>query len=150
MPIIKNKEIRDNSWTFVADDNPLTNGDITVSLQRWQTEKDALLSRDGRQGVRLCPADAIDELASDLNKLELIELNFPMFNDGRCFSQARLLRDKYRYEGEIRAVGRFLTDQVFYLHRVGVDAFELDNPRDIELALAALNDFSVRYQESSR
>ncbi|MBS3963402.1 MAG: DUF934 domain-containing protein [Methylomonas sp.] len=150
MPLIKNKALSDNSWTFVADENPLPHGDISVSLQRWQAEKDAVLQHDGHHGVRLSPADSVDALANDLDKLDLIELDFPLFKDGRCFSQARLLRDKYHYQGEIRAVGRFLTDQVFYLHRVGFNAFELDSARDVDLALAALNDFSVRYQASSQ
>jgi uncharacterized protein (DUF934 family) len=91
----------------------------------------------------------VASISADLSSFKLIELDFPVFADGRSFSQARLLRSRYGYQAEIRAVGRYMTDQIFYLQRVGVDAFELDNPKDIEHALVASNDFSVRYQASS-
>ncbi|CAG1020633.1 DUF934 domain-containing protein [Methylomonas sp. LL1] len=149
MPIIKNQQISENTWTFVADESPLTSGDITVSLKRWTENKDQLLEHAGAIGVRLAPNESVELLADDLSSISLVELEFPVFTDGRSFSQARLLRDRFGYQGEIRAVGNFLTDQVFYLRRVGVDAFDINQPRDIELALAALNDFSVKYQASS-
>ena len=150
MPIIKDQQISDNAWRFVADESPLIDGDITVSSQRWQEIKQSLSQRSGKIGVRLAPNDSVETIGNDLASISLIELDFPAFTDGRAFSQARLLRDRYAYQGEIRAIGKFMADQVFYLHRVGVNSFEFHNPSDIQLALAAFHDFSVRYQSSTQ
>lgn len=149
MPIIKNQEIAENTWSFIADDAPLSDGDITVSSNRWNSEKTLLLQHCGKVGVRLQPGDSLNNISDDLSKIDLVELTFPAFTDGRLFSAARLLRDKFNYRGEIRAVGHYLADQVYYLHRVGVDTFEFENPQDLQVALNAINDFSVRYQNSS-
>ncbi len=149
MPIIKDQQIIDNTWTYLADDRPLVNGDITVSLKRWLDDKQQLLAHAGKVGVRFVPSDQLELSSDDLSKLKLIELSFPSFGDGRVFSQARLLRSKYGYQGEIRAVGQYLPDQVFYLSRVGVSAFEFEKSGDLQTALSALNDFSVRYQAST-
>ncbi|AEF98725.1 DUF934 domain-containing protein [Methylomonas methanica] len=149
MPIIKDQQILENTWTFVEDDAPLTSGDITVSVTRWTQEKAALLQHSGKVGIRLAPADDVASLGDELPFIKLIELNFPAFTDGRTFSQARLLKNRYNYQGEIRAIGNYMADQVFYLHRVGVDSFEFNNPKDMELALSAIKDFSVRYQAST-
>lgn len=149
MPIIKDKQISDNSWSFIADDQSLTAGDITVSLARWNDEKQTLQNHTGKIGIRLSPSDTLETL-SNIADVALVELDFPAFTDGRLFSLARLLRDVHDYRGEIRAVGKFLADQVFYLQRVGVDSFELTHPHDIEVALSAFSDFSVQYQTSIR
>ncbi|WKJ90848.1 DUF934 domain-containing protein [Methylomonas montana] len=150
MQIIKDQQLVENTWTFIADDCAFDDsGDITVTLARWLADKDQLLKRPGKTGVRLNPSNQIESLAADLANIALIELDFPMFGDGRLFSQARLLRNRDGYQGEIRAVGQYLPDQVFYLSRVGVNAFEFSNPDDINLALEAMNDFSVRYQAST-
>ncbi len=149
MPILKDQQVTENSWHFIADDMAVCPGNITVSLKRWTESRPLLLQHSGQVGIRLTPVDTLDEIRDDLSHLPLVELEFPMFNDGRLFSQARLLRDRHGYQGEIRAVGRFLTDQVHYLSRVGVNAFEFDKPRDIELAKIALKDFSVHYQAGS-
>ncbi len=149
MPIIKDQKIAENTWSFIADDAPLIDGDITVSLKRWDGEKTQLLQRHGKVGVRLIPGDSLNSITDDLSNIDLVELAFPAFTDGRLFSLARLLRDQFNYRGEIRAVGNYLADQVFYLHRVGVDTFEFENPQDLQVALSAINDFSVRYQNSS-
>lgn len=149
MPIIKDQQVSENTWIFVADDTPLATGNITVSAKRWQEAKQELLKHVGKLGIRLNPADSVEVIGADLSGVSLIELDFPAFTDGRAFSQARLLRNRYLYQGEIRAVGRYMADQVFYLHRVGVDAFEFDKPSDVALALSAMQDFSVRYQASS-
>lgn len=149
MPIIKNQQITENTWTFVADDSPLQGNDITISLQRWLDDKENILAHNGKVGIRLNPGDSIDVLSEkDLTSIALIELCFPAFTDGRLFSVAQQLRSRSAYQGEIRAVGHFMADQVFYLHRVGVDAFEFSESQDLDTALSAFNDFSVRYQTS--
>lgn len=149
MQIIKDQQLIDNTWRFIEDGAPLASGDITVSLQRWLSEKMQLLERSGKTGVRLVPGDQTDSLRADLDKIELIELDFPIFGDGRLFSVARLLRSRDAYRGEIRAVGQYLPDQVFYLSRVGINAFDLSSQNDADLVLAAMSQFSVRYQTST-
>jgi len=149
MQIIKDKQIIDNAWTFVDDETEVNDtGNITVSLQRWISAQQQLLNRTGKVGVRFRPTDNSDLIADALQGLELIELDFPGFGDGRLFSHAQLLRSRYGYQGEIRAVGNYLPDQVYYLSRVGVNAFQLADPNQAPLVISGLNDFSVNYQVS--
>jgi uncharacterized protein (DUF934 family) len=148
MQIIKDKQIIDDSWSYIADDAELKDADISVSLTRWKKDRAQLLKSQGKKGVRIGPADAVADIADDLADIELIELDFPAFADGRLFSHAWLLRERYNYQGEIRATGHFMRDQVFYLSRVGVNAFNLEKVEDLPVALSTLNDFSVNYQKS--
>ncbi len=148
MQIIKDKQIIDDSWSYIADDAELKDGDISVSLARWKSDKQQLLQSNGKKGVRIGPADSIGEIAADLKDIQLVELDFPAFADGRIFSHAWLLRGRYNYQGEIRATGHFMRDQVYYLSRVGVNAFSLEKSEDLPVALANLNDFTVNYQKS--
>jgi uncharacterized protein (DUF934 family) len=149
MQIIKDKQIIDDNWSYVPDDSELKTGDISVSLARWKKDKQQLLHHNGKVGVRLEPSDSVDDIAEDLSQIELIELNFPAFADGRAFSHAWLLRNRYRYTGEIRATGHYMPDQMFYLSRVGINAFNLENTEDLSVALSTLNDFSFTYQKST-
>jgi uncharacterized protein (DUF934 family) len=148
MQIIKDKQMVDNPWTHVADDAELKAGNITVSLARWKQDKQQLLAREGNIGVRIGSADAVDDIAPDLKDIQLIELDFPDFADGRLFSHAWLLRGRYNYQGEIRATGHFMPDQVFYLSRVGVNAFNPEKGEDLPVVLSHLHDFTVKYQSS--
>lgn len=149
MRIIKDRKIIEDHWRFITDDEEIPQtGDITVSATRWLQDKDTLTKRDGKTGIRIDSTDPIDAIAGDLPEVPLIELNLSMFGDGRSFSQAWLLRNRFNYRGEIRAVGNYLVDQIFYLHRTGVDAFQLDESKNPDVAMAALNDFSVAYQRS--
>ncbi len=149
MQIIKDKQILENTWTYIADDKELSEGNISISAARWKKEKDQLSNRQGKLGIRLQPTDKVEELAADLEHFSLMEIDFPVYTDGRGFSQTRLLRDCFNYQGEIRAIGSFIADQVFYLSRVGVNSFKLDNENELPLALSTLNDFSVSYQTST-
>jgi uncharacterized protein (DUF934 family) len=148
MQIIKDKQIIDDNWSYVADDAELKSGNISVSFARWKQDKQQLLAHDGKLGVRIGPADSIDGIAPDLKDIQLIELDFPDFADGRLFSHAWLLRGRYNYPGEIRATGCFMPDQVFYLSRVGVNAFNPEKVEDLPIVLSNLNDFTVKYQKS--
>ena len=149
MKIIKDKKIVDDNWTFVADNEPLPGGNITVPLSRWHSEKDQLLNHTGNLGIRLEPDEPIEDIVDELDKFKLIELNFPVFTDGRGFSQARQLRGRYHYDGELRATGHFMRDQIFYLYRVGFNSMDLVATDDLEGAVSALDDFTVKYQQSS-
>ncbi|MGR9072661.1 MAG: DUF934 domain-containing protein [Gammaproteobacteria bacterium] len=148
--IIKDKKIVNDLWSFIPDDCPLTEEHSTVSLARWQREKNELLNHKGSLGIRIKPDEKLESLGEDLEFFKLIELDFPAFNDGRSFSQARLLRERYRYDGEIRATGRFMRDQLYYLWRVGVDSFKLETDQNLDEAVKSLNDFSVNYQKAVR
>ena len=149
MQIIKNKKLEIDNWTFIPETENLNpTGDVTVSLTRWQQDKAQLLNHHGKCGIRLKPSDSLDDIINDLNHIELVELDFPELADGRLFSLAWLLRGRYNYQGEIRAIGHYLPEQVFYLSRVGVNAFAPSREEDIQAILSDLNDFSVTYQAS--
>jgi uncharacterized protein (DUF934 family) len=149
MQVIINKHLTDNIWTHLSDDAPIENGNITVSLARWQTDKTDLLKAPGKIGIRLNSTDDLAHLSEDLWHIDLVALEFAAFTDGRSFSQARLLRDRYQYKGEIRAIGHFMPDQAFYLQRVGVNSFELDSEDQLTATLNTLEDFSVCYQKGA-
>ena len=148
MQIIKDKQIIDDTWNYVADDAELKAGNITVSIARWKQDKLQLLAHEGAHGVRIGPDDAVDDIAPDLKDIQLIELDFPDFADGRLFSHAWLLRSRYNYQGELRATGHYMADQVFYLSRVGINAFYPEKVEDLPVVLSHLNDFTVKYQNS--
>jgi len=148
MQIIKDKQLAEDSWQFIADDTELPDGDLCVSMDRWKKTGPSLLNREGKLGVRIKPGDTLADLADALDKLALIELDFPKFADGRLFSLAWLLRNRHHFQGEIRAVGDFIPDQAFYLSRVGVNAFAPAKPEHLTMALAHLADFSAAYQTS--
>jgi len=149
--IIRDRSITEDHWLHLADEDTLpANGDVTVSWQRWHDERPQLLERDGRVGVRLNGDVPVQELPGGLELLDLVVLEFPAFKDGRCYSHARLLRARHGYTGEIRAVGNVLRDQLSYMARVGINAFELDEGRSLVEALCAFNEFSVDYQGLSK
>jgi uncharacterized protein (DUF934 family) len=150
MALLRHGALQPNDWRFVADDAAVPeDGPVTVSLKRWQAEGEALRSRTAPVGVRLKNDETALALAGDAHRLPLIELEFPKFTDGRAFSQARILRDKLGYRGELRAFGNILRDQYFYMTRCGIDAVELPDERPIDGYLAALKEFSAWYQPAS-
>lgn len=149
MQIIKNGRIVEDNWLHLDDEAELVAGNITVSLSRWQEQHASLSSHEGQLGLRLSGDDALEEIVPDLAKFSLIVLIFPVFTDGRCYSFARLLRDRYYYPGEIRAQGDVLHDQVFYMSQSGINSFELAEPNQMENALVAFNDFSESYQTTA-
>ena len=116
--------LANDSATSVADEQDLPNGDVIISLTRFQAEGDQLLSDGRRVGVRIEPADEVEALAYDLPRLALVALAFPKFRDGRAFTSATLLRERLGYGGEVRAVGEVLREQAGFMVRCGFDAFE--------------------------
>ena len=144
--IIKHRQIIEDHWQHVAADTELPAGAVIVPLAYWKQHRAALLERGEPIGVRLPNTVNPAELAADLPKLALVALDFPRFNDGRAFSQARLLRERHGFQGEIRAVGDVLRDQLFFMARSGFDAFELREDRSLDDALEAFADFSESYQ----
>jgi len=130
MPIVKDGRIIEDEWTVLDGRDPLgltTSTPLLVTPDELKAYATAL-SGFARLGLKLEPADAVEASAADLRRIELVVLVFPKFNDGRAFSQARLLRDRHAFKGEIRATGHVLIDQFGFLQRSGVDAVAMDGP----------------------
>ncbi len=121
------------------EDEPVDHGAVTV---------DAFLAQTNASAVRVEPGDDVRELLPHLERLALIEVNFPAFGDGRGYSSARILREA-GYDGELRAVGDVLVDQVAYMRRCGFDAFDPDAPLDEDDLQAALARWPEVYQSAA-
>jgi uncharacterized protein (DUF934 family) len=139
------REVAD-AFVSVADDAPLPDGPVIVSLKRFLAERDALLAQPHALGAQLDTADDPEVLGGDVHQLAVVAIRMPLFKDGRVFSRARALRTRMRYRGEIRATGHFLIDQIAFMQRVGIDAFELPDAISIGDALAATRAISDVYQ----
>lgn len=113
-----------DTFSHVADDQELPGGDVILSLTRFQTDGARLLGEGRRIGVRLTADEEVEALAYDLPQLALVALDFPKFGDGRSYSNARLLRERFGFTGQMRAVGDVLREQAGFMLRVGFDAFE--------------------------
>lgn len=149
MPLISNGEIVDNTFIAIEDNAPLPLNGTIVSLNRFNAERAALLARNSPLGVRLKSSESPQQLDDDVHRLAVIALEFPAFRDGRPFSWARMLRTRMNYRGEIRAAGHFLYDQIAFLTRVGVNAFDLPENFSIHQFNHALAEISRVYQPSA-
>ncbi|WP_321855402.1 DUF934 domain-containing protein [Paraburkholderia tropica] len=153
--IIKNREIVEDNWQVVraAEDGALPDvaalpaGKVLVPFAYWQANRDALAARGKDElGVWLAPDSEPADVVADFDKIALIAIDFPVFRDGRGYSIARLLRERYGYKGEIRAIGDVLRDQLRFYERCGFDAYALRADKDIHDALKAFTEFTVQYQ----
>jgi uncharacterized protein (DUF934 family) len=145
--IIKQRSVINDTWMYV-DEDPAAVA-VIVPFARLQLERDQWLASTVILGVRLAPTDSVDALKDDLARISLIALEFGGINDGRGYTHAQLLRRRYRFKGEIRAVGKIQRDQVFYMARCGFDAFEFPAGTDLSVALTGFDDYTVAYQPSS-
>lgn len=147
MPLIKNGTIASDPWQHYADTAPIQ-PDIPaiVSLTRFREDRGHLLRAHADLGIRLEPGEHPEAIAEDLDRISVVELNFPSFTDGRAYSYARLLRERYGYEGEIRAVGHVLRDQYLFMARAGFDAFEVKDGETAEKWLEATRAVEHAYQ----
>jgi uncharacterized protein (DUF934 family) len=147
MPLFRETGIVDDPWQKLDDDAPVpADGMVLVSFARWREARAALLARRGPVGVALANTDPVEALASDVSRLDLIVLHFPKFSDGRAYSQARLLRERLGYQGELRATGNVLQDQAPFMLRCGFDSFESEQKGFGEALARARTLFSVVYQ----
>ncbi|NOT39948.1 MAG: DUF934 domain-containing protein [Alphaproteobacteria bacterium] len=149
MPLIKDNAFVENTFAHVADEETLPEGAIVVSLKRFQAEREMLLARNTPLGLRLTSDQSPEALGPDVYHFAVIELEFPKFKDGRGYSWARQLRQRMGYKGELRAVGEVLRDQWLFMHRVGIDAFEVRPGTRIEDFRAAMAEQTVFYQPAS-
>lgn len=142
--------IADDAWVHLTDDAVLTAANpATISLARWKSGRDDLAGRNSPLGIRFDSGERIDEILPCLGDFSLVALNFPSLNDGRQFTTARLLRERYGYRGQIRATGHVSRDRLDLMRRCGFDAFELPAGKDATAALAAFDEISVVYQPAS-
>lgn len=153
MQLIRNGlVVPEDRWVYLTDDQDLvdrsgSNG-IIVSLDRWTRERGALLFHDLgiRLGVQLQADQSPALIGADLPHIALVALEFPAFKDGRAFTYARLLRERYGFAGEVRAVGNVLRDQFQFMVRCGFDALEVEKESDATAWLAASREANVIYQ----
>lgn len=147
--LIKNDQIIDDSWLVVTaaeDAQPTIAAGQIYPLAFWLANKDAILSAGHPVGVWLDSNEDPASLAADAANMAVIAVNFPKFTDGRGYSTARLLRERFGYTGEIRAIGDVLHDQLFLMKRCGFDSFAIRCDKNPEEAIAGLKDFSETYQ----
>ena len=154
--IIRNRAIVNDDWTVVraAQDgalpavDALPAGKIIVPLALWQAGRDALTaSRSAAEIAVWLAADSEPaDIVADFDKVALIAVDFPVFRDGRGYSIGRLLRERYGYKGEIRAIGDVLRDQLTFMLRCGFDAYAVRADKDLHDALKAFDEFTVQYQ----
>jgi uncharacterized protein (DUF934 family) len=150
MPLVKAGQIVEDNYVRVPDEEPIPDGvPVIVPGKRFLADAAELSQRDAPVGV-IWPNDRrVAELEPWLTRLALVALNFPKFRDGRGYSQARLLRERYGFSGELRATGDVLRDQFQFLLRAGFDSFEVKKPADALVFAKAAARYSVFYQPSA-
>ena len=149
MPLIKNGAFVEDTYTGVADDTAMPANGAIVTLGRFIKDRESLLARNAPLGVRLPSGESPESLGEDVHRLSVVALEFPRFRDGRGFSWARMLRTRLGYEREIRAVGDYLYDQIAFMHRVGIDAFEVRENFTLAEFRRALFEITDVYQPST-
>lgn len=129
MALYKNGQFVDDSWRYVAEGEDVPpSGHAILPLEWWQAERGVFEGSNAPIGVLIEPGTPVGEYAQDIPRFSVIALPFPKYGDGRHFSTAQLLRTRYGFTGEIRAVGEVLIDQIQLMERCGFDAFEVSNP----------------------
>ena len=145
--LLKRDRIVNHPWHRLDDDQDLPSSTpVVVSYERWLRDRNDLQSRNGPIGVILASDQSPELIANDLGRFGLICLDFPIFTDGRAYSYARLLRARFDFAGEIRAIGAVLRDQLLYMRRCGFDSFVIPDDAHPADWTAAFNEISIRYQ----
>jgi uncharacterized protein (DUF934 family) len=147
MPLVKGGKIASDEYVHVADDGALPeSGAVLVSAARFLADPEAVLQRREKVGVIWPNNRDVEDLVPYVERLALIALVFPSFRDGRAYSQARLLRERYFFRGELRATGQVLRDQFVFMLRAGFDAFDVKKQADAEAYAQTVKRYSVFYQ----
>ena len=147
MPLLRNGRVEDDEWVSVTDAEPVpADRPVIVPLPRWLDERETLAYGGFPLGVRLRSDQPPSLIEDDIDRFDLIALEFPTFTDGRAYSYARLLRERLGFRGEVRAVGNVLRDQLMFMARCGFDAFETDLRGGREAWEAAISEIDVWYQ----
>jgi uncharacterized protein (DUF934 family) len=149
MALVKNNRLVDDAFVDVSGVESLpAEGALMVGLDQWRKHRNELLARAQPLGLRLRSDQSPDAIAADVAHFDVIALEFPRFRDGRAYSYARLLRERYGYTKELRAVGDVLLEQLFFMLRTGFDAFELQDADPLGAFETAMADSSVWYQST--
>jgi uncharacterized protein (DUF934 family) len=147
MPLVKHGKIATDSFVHIADDAGIpAEGAVLIPAVRFLADAETLSQRASPTGVFWPNNRDLDELVPYLDKLAVVALVFPTFRDGRAYSQARLLRERYKFHGELRATGQVLRDQFVFMMRAGFDAFDVKKEADAEAFLATAKRYTVFYQ----
>lgn len=149
MPLIKDGRVVEDEWVAVADGEPVpADRSAIVTFERWQAERASFDGRNAALGVRVKSGTLAPAIAPDLDRFALVAIEFPKFRDGRGFSTARELRERYGYSGEIRAVGHVIPDQYRFLLRTGFTSAEAPETTNPESWARALTEITVAFQPS--
>lgn len=152
--LIKDGQLTDDPWTLLKEATGpevlkvVSGKNFIVPLAFWKQYRTELDDYAGAVSIWLDSHEQASEIGEELASIPVVALNFPTFADGRSYTNARELRERYNYEGEIRAIGDVLRDQIFYMMRCGFDAFEIRHDQDAEACIQAFNDFQAGYQSS--
>ena len=147
MPLVKQGRITTDPFVHVVDGAELPgDGAILIPAARFLEDPEAVLKRTGKVGVIWPNNRDLDDLVPYLDRLAAVALVFPSFRDGRAYSQARLLRERHGYDGEMRATGQVLRDQFVFMSRAGFDAFEVKKDADADAFAETMKRYSVFYQ----
>jgi uncharacterized protein (DUF934 family) len=146
--LLRDRRIVEDEWLYVAEAAANSRAPLIVSFQAWRNEPDTWIARGTPLGVILAAADRVEQLAPDLKHFSLVGAEFSGPAEGRGYSQARILRERWQFQGELRAVGYVRRDQLFFLARCGFNSFELPDS-DIDMAYSAFSTFSAAYQPSN-
>lgn len=150
MPLLKDGKLVEDTWRFVEDDNDVPqDGAVIVSLNRWLEGNGDLIGRDDPVGVKLRSDQSPAQLIDGLDRIALVAVDFPVFTDGRSYSSARLLRERYGYQGQIRATGEVLLDQYGFMLRCGIDEIQISDADDVLEWLSAASIMSRHYQPAA-
>jgi uncharacterized protein (DUF934 family) len=150
--IIKDGKIEQDNWQLISIEdsaNALPSGDVIVPVSLWQEQADNLKQRDGGLAIWLNAGEEPENIVGDLDQFAFVAINFPAFTDGRGYSYARLLRERYDYQGEIRAIGDVLQDQLHFMFRCGFNSYALKDNKNIEAALTGFKTISESYQAAN-
>lgn len=151
MPLVKGNTVVADDFVHLADDAPLPiDGGVLLPAERFLADPKAALTRNGKENIKtgvIWPNNRdVEDLLPYLDGLAAVALVFPVFRDGRAYSQARLLRERYKFKGELRATGQVLRDQFMFMLRAGFDAFEVKKDSDAQVFADVARRFSVFYQ----
>lgn len=143
--------VNDDPWIFDEDHREMANGRIVHHFKDFLDTIESETNSSDTFGVLIRPDDDVSRLVPYLDRIALIAVSFPAFNDGRAFSQAALLRARYDFRGEIRAVGDVLIDQIPLMLRCGIDSFSVTNAIALKrLEKRYLNGIPLHYQPAAR
>ena len=146
MPLLRQREVVvADEWVALGDSLPADDVPMIVPFAKFRENAAIYRARKGKLGIRLSPADKVEDLAPELPRLSLVALEFTGPGEGRGYTQAKLLRARYHFTGEVRAVGHVKQDQVYLMARVGIDAFDLSPTEKPEEVIATLERFKIAY-----